>query len=120
MACHTFDASKDELDHGIEYEEGEGQYWIKTVSAKGAERRIYFCKKTPPKRKNALTLLCGDISKEEKIVTATDGDIAMIHIHGAHEVKSLSGELVRIIGVKIAIAIPVFLSINPQKKAYTI
>jgi hypothetical protein len=84
MACYTFDAGSGDLDHGIEFGEEQGNKWI-PVHNNGARRKINFCREHPPKRINALTLLCGELHKET-VQRARTGDVALIHVHKARKI----------------------------------
>jgi hypothetical protein len=99
MACHTFDASKNELEHGIEFCEERGKRSVPTIK-NGSKRHINFCSEYPPKRVNALTLLCGQLY-DERIRKAKDGDVALIHVHHSQKIIPI-GEVI-ILGQELAL-----------------
>ncbi len=99
MACHTFDANNDELEHGIEFHEEGGKRSVPTIK-NGTKRHIHFCSEHPPKRVNALTLLCGQLRKE-RIQKAEDGDIALIHVHNSKNIIPI-GDVI-ILGQELAL-----------------
>lgn len=92
MACYTFDAGNGELDHGIEFDEEHGSKWVPVLN-KRSKRKIFFCKQHPPKRINALTLLCGELHAET-IRTARTGDVALIHVHKAKKIIPNHSEVI--------------------------